>query len=171
MKMKTSALLLDFSVDKVNNRINVEREFAAPVSKVWAAWTEGQLLDQWWAPKPWKARTKALNFRVGGHWLYAMNGPAGEESWCRADYTSISPLKSFSGEDAFCDAAGNINNDFPVAYWTVEFKEKGNSTFVKVEIRFNRLADVEKYIEMGFREGFLAALENLDTLLDSAEIK
>jgi uncharacterized protein YndB with AHSA1/START domain len=169
--MKTSALLLNFSVDKENKRIQVEREFAAPVSKVWAAWTEGQLLDQWWAPKPWKARTKTMNFSVGGSWLYAMIGPEGEEAWCKAEYKSISPLKSFSGEDAFCDASGNINYDFPIAFWTVEFKEKSNSTFVYVEIRFNELADVEKYIEMGFREGFLAAMENLDSLLESTEKK
>jgi len=51
--MKTSALLMKFSVDKENNKIKVKREFAAPVAKVWAAWTEGHLLDQWWAPKPW----------------------------------------------------------------------------------------------------------------------
>jgi uncharacterized protein YndB with AHSA1/START domain len=169
--MKTSALLLNFSVDKENKKIMVEREFAAPVSKVWAAWTESQLIDQWWAPKPWKARTKTMNFRVGGYWLYAMTGPEGEDIWCRADYKSISPLKSFSGEDAFCDANGNINSDFPTAYWTVEFKEKSNSTFVNVEIKFNELADVEKYIEMGFREGFLAAMENLDTLLETTVSK
>jgi uncharacterized protein YndB with AHSA1/START domain len=169
--MKTSALLLNFSVDKENKKIKVEREFAAPVSKVWAAWTESQLIDQWWAPKPWKARTKTMDFRVGGSWLYAMTGPEGEESWCRADYKSITPLKSFTGEDAFCDANGNINNDFPRAYWTVEFKEKSNSTYVYVEIRFKELADVEKYIAMGFKEGFLAALENLDALLESAETK
>jgi len=44
--MKTSTLFLNFSVDKENKKINVEREFAAPVSKVWAAWTESQLIDQ-----------------------------------------------------------------------------------------------------------------------------
>ena len=51
MKTKT-ILLMDFSVDKENKRISVKREFAAPLSRVWAAWTESELLDQWWAPKP-----------------------------------------------------------------------------------------------------------------------
>jgi uncharacterized protein YndB with AHSA1/START domain len=163
--MKTNALLMSFSVDKENKKINVEREFAAPLSRVWAAWTEGQLLDQWWAPRPWKAKTKTLNFRVGGHWLYAMAGPEGDEVWYTAEYKSILPLKSFSSEGAFCDVNGNINSDFPMAFWAVEFSERLNSTYVKVEIRFDNLADVEKYIQMGFREGFLAAMENLDALL------
>jgi PhnB protein len=95
-----------------------------------------------------------------------MVGPDGEEAWCKAEYNSISSLKSFSAESAFCDAIGNINRDFPIAYWDVDFREKSGSTFVTIEIRFNKLDDVEKYIEMGFREGFLAAMENLDTLLE-----
>ena len=63
--MKTS-LVMNFSVDKENNRVNVVREFSAPVGKVWAAWTQQELLDQWWAPRPWKARTKSMDFREGG---------------------------------------------------------------------------------------------------------
>ena len=33
---------------------------------------------------------------------------------------------------------------------------------VSIEIEFNNLSDLEKIIEMGFKEGFTAALENLD---------
>ena len=31
---------MDFVVDKENRRVKVVREFAAPLSKVWAAWTQ-----------------------------------------------------------------------------------------------------------------------------------
>ncbi|HYG14458.1 MAG TPA: SRPBCC domain-containing protein, partial [Bacteroidia bacterium] len=72
-------LLMDFNVDKANRKIKVTREFAAPLSQVWEAWTNSQVLDQWWAPKPWKAKTKTMNFTEGGYWLYAMVGPEGEE--------------------------------------------------------------------------------------------
>lgn len=159
-----SNLLMDFSVDKKNNRINVKREFEAPVSKVWSAWTESELLDRWWAPRPWKARTKTMDFREGGHWLYAMIGPEGEEHWSRADYKSVAPLQSFSARDAFCDEEGKINTEFPRSEWKVNFKETGRSTTVKVELTFDTLADLEKNMEMGFKEGFTAAFENLDEL-------
>jgi len=165
--MKTSALVMKFSVDKENNKIKVKREFAAPVAKVWAAWTEGHLLDQWWAPKPWQAKTKSMDFRAGGHWLYAMVGPDGTETWCRADYKSVVPMRSFTGLDAFCDINGNIDKSFPQPFWTVQFQEESGSTVVNIDLTFNTLADLEKYIELGFREGFTAALENLDVLLGS----
>ncbi|MFA5327059.1 MAG: SRPBCC domain-containing protein [Prolixibacteraceae bacterium] len=161
-----SSLLMDFSVEKENSKIKVKREFAAPLEKVWAAWTESELLDQWWAPKPWKARTKSMNFSVGGFWLYAMVGPDGTEHWSRADYTAIASLKSFNGEDYFCDEAGNVNPQFPKSIWLVSFTRSGDSTFVDIETKYEKLADLEAIIAMGFKEGFTMALENLDELLD-----
>ncbi|WAC11577.1 SRPBCC family protein [Dyadobacter pollutisoli] len=161
--MKTD-LLVNFSVDKENNKINVEREFAAPVANVWAAWTQSNILDQWWAPKPWKARTKSMDFKEGGHWLYAMVGPEGEEHWARLDYKSISPLKSFTGIDAFCDAEGNLNPAFGRSTWTNEFTGASDSTTVSISIQYDNLADLEQIIQMGFKEGFLAAMENLDEI-------
>ncbi|TDE12828.1 SRPBCC family protein [Dyadobacter psychrotolerans] len=158
-------LLMNFSVDKENKKILVEREFAAPLANVWSAWTESEILDKWWAPKPWKARTKTMDFSVGGYWLYAMVGPEGEEHWARADYEAITPLKSYSAEDAFCDKNGKINTDFPRSIWTNRFTEKSDKTLVSIEIKYKQLSDLETTIEMGFKEGFTAGMENLDELL------
>jgi uncharacterized protein YndB with AHSA1/START domain len=165
--MKTSALAMNFAVDKENKKIRVDREFSAMVSAVWDAWTKKELLDQWWAPKPWQTRTKTLDFSEGGFWLYAMVGPDNSEQWCRADYKSIVPIKNFTSTAAFCDGHGKVDSSFPIPAWLVEFNDNRDSTRVNIEIRFESLADLEKYIELGFREGFTAALENLDTLLDS----
>lgn len=160
-----SNLQFDFSVDKKNNTITVKREFAAPLERVWAAWTQSELLDQWWAPKPFRAVTKKLDFSVGGFWLYSMTGPDNFEQYCRADYKAIDPLKSYSLEDAFCDKDGNITPDFPGSSWNNTFSSKGGSTLVTIVITYKQLADLEKYIEMGFKEGFTAGLENLDAVL------
>jgi uncharacterized protein YndB with AHSA1/START domain len=161
---------MNFVVDKENKKVRVTREFAAPLSKVWAAWTQSDLLDQWWAPKPWKAKTKTMDFREGGHWLYAMVGPEGEEHWCRADFKSISPMKSFRGLDAFCDANGNITYELPKSVWVCKFSESSDKTTINIEIEYETLADLEKYIEMGFKEGFISALGNLDELLISTKV-
>lgn len=162
--MKTS-LLMNFSVDKENKKVDVKREFDAPLDRVWAAWTQAELLDQWWAPKPWKSKTKKMNFMEGGSRLYAMVGPNGEEHWAFADFQSINPQKQFTALDGFCDAEGTVNTDLPRSHWTVTFNASGNSTVVNVEIMHDKLEDLEKIIEMGFKEGFTMALENLDDIL------
>jgi uncharacterized protein YndB with AHSA1/START domain len=154
-----------FTKDLTNKKIRVTREFEAPVENVWRAWTESKLLDQWWAPKPWKANTMSMDFRNGGTWLYYMEGPEGERHYCRADYKSVVPNKSYEGLDAFCDEKGNINTEFPRMIWKVLFNKADSATKVDVEITFNSVEDLEKIIEMGFQEGFAAAHNNLDELL------
>jgi uncharacterized protein YndB with AHSA1/START domain len=162
--MKKS-LLMNFEVDKQKKRIVVQREFAATRDKVWAAWTRQDLLDRWWAPSPWKARTGSMDFSEGGYWLYAMVGPEGEEHWARADYQTISPPDSFTAKDSFCDADGNIDDTLPKNYWNVRFIDQNETTLVEIELSFESLEDLEKIIEMGFQEGFTSGLENLDRLL------
>jgi len=162
--MKNS-LMMNFSVDKEKKKIKVEREFAAPVSKVWAAWTESKLLEQWWAPKPWKAKTKSMDFKVGGTWLYAMVSPEGQEHWSRVDYKAITPQQSFTAKDAFCDPDGNPNPQFPSSVWTNVFKESAGHTVVSIEIEHQSLESLETIMNMGFEGGFAMGLGNLDELL------
>lgn len=166
--MKTN-LLMNFTVDKENSTVNVKREFNAPIANVWSAWTEPEILDQWWAPAPWKSKTKSMDFKVGGRRLYAMLGPAGEEHWAIADFTSISPKTNFKYLDAFSDAEGNLNTGFPRSDWNVTFSEQGSSTIVDVAIKHENLSDLEKIIEMGFKEGFTIAMEGLDKIFEEAK--
>jgi uncharacterized protein YndB with AHSA1/START domain len=84
-------LLFDFTVDKTNNTILVNREFATDLSLVWDAFTKQEILDQWWAPLPWISKTKHMDFKVGGRRFYAMVSPEGQEHWSVQDFTSISP--------------------------------------------------------------------------------
>jgi uncharacterized glyoxalase superfamily protein PhnB/uncharacterized protein YndB with AHSA1/START domain len=158
---------MDFQVDKEAKQINVTREFDAPRDLVWQAWTDSEILDEWWAPKPWKTETKFMDFRKGGHWLYSMKGPEGERHWCRLDYTSVKPRNSFSGLDAFCDENGKVNDKFPRSEWENRFTEEGETTTVHIRITYQSLTDLEKIIEMGFKEGFTMGLENLDHWLST----
>jgi len=161
------SLLFDFTVNKETNTIHVQREFAAKLNFVWDAWTQPELLDQWWAPKPYQTITKSMDFREGGYWHYRMIGPQTECHWCRADYEHIDPHVAFSGLDAFCDEEGKINTDFPRAHWTNRFTEKEEVTTVNIVIAYQSLSDLEKIVEMGFREGFAMAMENLDQYIQS----
>jgi uncharacterized protein YndB with AHSA1/START domain len=154
-----------YSTDQANKKITVVREFDAPVEKVWKAWTDPKLLDQWWAPKPWKAVTKSMDFRPGGRWLYYMEGPDATRHYCKVDYKSIVPNKAFTGIDAFTDEKGNLSNEFPSMDWEVNFSKANNGTKVEVEVTFASIEDMNKIIETGFKEGFAAAHQNLDELL------
>lgn len=155
---------MQFVKDLPNKKIIVTRFFNAPPEKVWSAWTESALLEQWWAPKPYKARTKSMDFSVGGRWLYAMVGPDNSEMWCKVEFAAIDAPKSFEVRNMFCDEDGNTSGDHPAMYWKNAFEASGSGTKVIIDISFETTEALEQIIAMGFQEGFTAALGNLDEL-------
>ncbi|WP_367914440.1 SRPBCC domain-containing protein [Leadbetterella sp. DM7] len=160
-----SNLKFDFVVNKENNTIVVKREFAADLALVWEAWTNPEILDQWWAPKPCIAETKTMDFREGGFWLYAMIIPENQKHWGRQDFEKIALHEYFSGTDVFCDENGFVNPELPKGRFENVFSEAGGKTLVTIISTHNSFEDIEEMIKMGFKEGFTMALENLDEVL------
>lgn len=161
-----SNLLFDFTVDKKTNTVFVNREFDADQPMVWNAFTNQEILDQWWAPQPWKSITKYMNFEEGGRRFYAMVGPLGEQHWSIQYFTSISPKDNFQFKDAFADKDENINKQMPSAKWNLDFSENNGITSVKISIKHDKLEDLEMHIKMGFREGLTATLNHLAQLIN-----
>ena len=164
-KKMNSNLIFDFTVDKITNTVFVNKEFAAGLSLVWDAFTKQELLDQWWAPKPWTSRTKFMDFTVGGRRYYAMVSPEGQEHWSIQEYTSISPTTNFKYLDAFTDNDENINDEMPGSTWDLNFSQRNGTTTVSIIIKLKTLADLEQHIKMGFKEGFTMTLNYLEQLL------
>ena len=86
---------MDFIVNKETKMVVVTAEFDAERDLVWDAYTKPELLDKWWAPKPFMSRTKAMEFKEGGRRFYAMVSPEGMEKWSVQNYTSITPKTNF----------------------------------------------------------------------------
>jgi len=156
-------LLFEFAVDKATKTVTIVREFAAELSLVWDAFTKPEILDQWWAPKPLRSRTKLMNFEVGGRRFYAMVTPEGAEHWSVQKYTSISPKTNFKFYSTFADKDENLQ--LPGSEWDMNFSEQNGNTKVNITIYNESLERLERMIEMGFREGQAAQMENLDELL------
>lgn len=159
----TINLLFDLTVDKTSQKVFITREFDAELSLVWDAFTKKELLDQWVAPKPMAARTKYMNFEVGGRRFYAMVSPEGQERWIIQRYTSITPKTNFKMFNAFADK--DENPELPGSDWDFNFSEKERITKVNIVIYNESLARLEKMIELGFKEGYAASMQNLENLL------
>lgn len=154
---------MDFIVDKQTKTVSITKEFAAGLSLVWDAYTKPELLDQWWAPKPLTSRTKDMDFKVGGRRFYAMVTPEGVERWVVQKYTSITPKTNFKLFNAFADKDENL--ELPGSDWDLNFSEENGRTKVSISIFNESLERLERMIEMGFREGTMGQLKNLEDLL------
>jgi uncharacterized protein YndB with AHSA1/START domain len=156
-------LLFDFTVDKTAKTVFITREFNAPLSLVWDAFTKQELLDQWTAPAPYKAKTKYMNFEVGGKRFYAMVSPDGKEGWSIQEYTSISPKTNFKMLNAFADK--DENPELPGSEWDYNFSEQNGITEVSITIFNESFERMERLLE-GFKQGFTLTLKNLENLLE-----
>src|SRR5678816_422823 len=155
---------MDFIVDKATKTVTITKEFAYELSLVWDAYTKPELLDQWWAPKPLTSRTKVMDFRVGGRRFYAVVSPEGDDlGWAVQKYTSISPKTNFKFFNAYADE--NENPELPGSDWDLTFSEQDGTTKVSISIYNESLERLEKLVEMGFKEGIMSQMKNLEDLL------
>ena len=162
-------LLFDFTVDKATNTIYITREFAADLDLVWDAFTKAEILDQWTAPKPYQARTKEMDFREGGRWLYAMVSaddvfPDNVSRWSMVEFIKIDAKSSFSTKNTFSDVNGNPKNS---AFSLVKnsFKPGTETTTVHIEKKFDKLSTLEMMVSGGYKEGLSMGYANLDEYL------
>lgn len=150
--------------------ILVAREFDAPVAAVWRAYTEAELLDQWWGPAPWRAQTRAMDFVPGGHWLYAMVSPENQKHWARMNYLAIQHHQSISIEDGFCDESGTINPALPVSRGSMVFTPTGRGTRVEFRMTYQEESQLQQIVEMGFEQGISICFDQLDALLQKNKV-
>lgn len=159
-------LLFDFTVNKESKTMAIKRAFAADLPLVWNAWTTAELLEKWWAPKPYIVETVSMDFSKGGFWHYAMVSPEGQKHYCKAYYQEIDFEKMFSYRDAFCNEKGEDSNDIPSMHWQNSFvAQTDDITIVNVLIQFESEAALAIIANMGMKEGLTMALENLDEYL------
>ncbi len=160
----TTNSLFDFNVDKSTKMVNITMEFDAHPSLVWDAFTKPELLDQWYAPKPFTSRTKFMDFKVGGRRFYAMVSPDGNERWAVQKYLSITPKSNFKMWNVFTDK--DENPEPHGSDWNLNFSESNGGTKVEINIYNESLERMEGLLE-GFKVGMRMTLENLRDLLET----
>lgn len=141
----------------------VTRVFDAPRELVFRAWTEAEMVKQWWGPGDWPVVVSRVDLRVGGKWHYCMRGPDGTESWGIAEYREIDPPKRLAFTDHFSDADGNANG--PASVMQIDFEDLAGKTRIVSRSVFASAEHRRQTIEMGVEEGLGMALDQLDALL------
>lgn len=155
----------EFRRDDENATLTIERTFDAPRGRVWKAMTDRAILDQWWAPAPWKTQTLHMDFRVGGYWHYAMKGPEGERHYGRMNFLEIEPERRYEAVDVFADESGATDASLPQQTFETTLSEEAGRTKVVIVVTYSSLEDLEKVLAMGMQEGLAMAQDQLEALL------
>lgn len=152
-------------MDAPLHELTLERLIDAPPALVWRAWTEPALLQEWFTPRPWTVARAELDVRPGGSSLVVMRSPEGEEIPNRGVYLEVEPPHRLVFTDAYVRAWEPSAQPFMTGILT--FTPEGGKTRYLARVRHWTAADRERHEAMGFHEGWAAATDQLEQLLQS----
>lgn len=163
-------------VEENKQSIVIERVFDAPVEAVWKAWTDPEIIKKWWGPEGFSAPSIKIDLKVGGKYIYAMQGPPGSQwdkiMYSAGDFKEIVPMKKIVVSDYFSDAQGNKADpkDFGQPENTpsemtsiITFDDVGNGK-TKLTITYPRPeneAQFQAMLKSGMKEGWASSLNKL----------
>lgn len=156
---------IKFQNDPKEATIFVMKVFPCSVAELWDSFSKPEILEKWWAPKPWKTENILFDFQSGGKWLYAMVGPEGEKHFAGTNFNEITFHRSISWKDYFCDEEGNLLPDLPTANWLLGFTGVESGAKLTINIHFDTEAEMNTILKMGFEEGFKMGLNQLEDVL------
>ncbi|WP_334149713.1 SRPBCC family protein [Microbacterium sp.] len=155
----------DVITDTDNLTMTVIADLAAPVERVWNAYTDPQQLERFWGPPGWPATFTKWDHTVGGRADYTMNGPRGEKASGTWEFLEIDGPRTFTVLDAFADEDGNPNPDLPSMRMTFTFAPSETGTRMVNTSYFASLEALEQVVAMGAVEGTKLAMSQLDAVL------
>jgi uncharacterized protein YndB with AHSA1/START domain len=136
------------------------RVIDAPRESVYRAWTEPELLKQWFTPRPWTTPVVETDVRPGGSNLIVMRSPEGAEMPNRGVYLEVVPNERLVITDAFTQAWEPSEKPFMTLVLTFEDAGEGRTKYT-ARARHWTVADRESHEKMGFHQGWGVATDQL----------
>jgi uncharacterized protein YndB with AHSA1/START domain len=134
----------------------------APRAKIFRAWTEPELLKQWFAPLPYTTPVVEIDPRSGGNSFIVMRGPDGTDMPMHGVYLEVVPNERIVFTDAFTNAWAPSRKPFFTGIITLE-DEDGRTRYTALARHWN-VEDCEAHEKMGFHQGWGQCADQLAAL-------
>ena len=131
--------------------------------KVYRAWTEPELLKQWFAPKPYTTPIVEVDVRPGGSSYFVMRAPDGTELPNRGVYLEVVPNQRLVSTDAFTKAWEPSEKPFMTLILT--FEDVGGKTRYTARARHWSMEDKTTHEKLGFHVGWNQCADQLTELV------
>jgi len=139
-----------------DDQILITREFAAPRHLVFRAWTEPELVKQWWSAKRGEVTIAEIDLRVGGSWRWVMVADGGFEVAFHGEYREIVPDERIVSTEVYegMPGAGAVN--------TMTFTENEGRTTMTILVQHTSKENRDAQIDSGMEAGLQDALDLLE---------
>lgn len=139
------------------------RFITATPDKLFRAWTEPELLKQWFAPQPYTTPRAELDVRPGGSNLIVMRSPEGQDMPNRGVYLEVIPNRKLAFTDAYTEAW--VPSEKPFMTVVLTFDPEGEGTRYTARVRHWTEADKQAHEQMGFHQGWGLCADQLEALV------
>jgi len=140
----------------------ITRTIAVTRAQVWKAWTVKEHIEQWWCPKPWRARFTDFDMRPGGAFDMHMTGPEGEEQFIPASILYIAPEQCIVFTDILRSEWRPVEKPFIGFTAAIAMEDAGAGTKYSARVRHKTPEDAKRHAEMGFNEGWATCIAQLE---------
>ncbi|MCC6676683.1 MAG: SRPBCC domain-containing protein [Phycisphaerales bacterium] len=156
-----------------DGQIHIIREFNAPRSLVFRAWTEAEHLLQWFAPRGCSVTFRSIDARAGGGFLFCIGSPEGRKCWCKGQYREVREPERLVFTMEVSDAEGRsvdpahagMDPDWPkVTTVTVTLETSGSGT----RLTLHQTVDEALARKTGAYPGWIDMLDRLAERLGHA---
>lgn len=148
--------------DTEANVLTISRLIQAPPRIVWKAWSDPAHLARWWIPAPYECRVVKLDLRPGGGFETLMReGTEGEfQPHVEGCFLEVQPERKLAFTTCLSEGWR------PTKPWLalsaiITFEAEGQGTRYSARVIHRDDADARKHDEMGFQQGWGAALDQL----------
>jgi uncharacterized protein YndB with AHSA1/START domain len=156
--MSTSAVVTTPS----EREIRVERTFDAPVARVWQAYTDPDLIGQWWG-RGNELVIERMEVERGGHWRFVEKGPEGSHGF-EGRYCEVVPQERLVQTFEWDGMPGHV------AVETATFTDLGDGrTTVSTTSLFHTVEERDGMLSSGMEHGLDESYAALDALLAKQE--
>ena len=152
----------DAVIDNGEQVLMIERVFDAPREEVFKAWTDDNLLMQWFCSKGFRVVFADIDLRPGGAWRTGMESPEGKVFIEAGEYKEITPPERLVMTWAWEDAQGEecaIDHETLV---TVTFSVHEDN---KTKMQFKQEVFFTEKTRDGHSQGWSEAFDNLELFL------
>ncbi|HEV3322157.1 MAG TPA: SRPBCC family protein [Solirubrobacteraceae bacterium] len=142
-----------------DREIVTERVFDAPRERVFATYTDPELIPQWWGPRRMTTTVDQMDVRPGGSWRFVMREPDGREIGFKGIYREVTPPERIVQTFEWEGMPGHVIVE------TATFEELDGRTKVTTTSLFHTTEERDGMLASGMEGGLTESHERLAELL------
>lgn len=145
-----------------DREIHIERVVDAPRDRVFAAFTDPQLIPQWWGPHGTTTIVDVMDVSPGGSWRFISQDSDGSETAFRGTYREVVAPERIVQTFEWEGMPGHVSVE------TATFEDLGDRTKIITTTLFHTTEERDGMLSSGMERGMNETYARLDALLAGA---